>query len=82
MFVLNQRHLHDTVFPVGGIHGSGNESMETAVIPLIIIPSNSLEDVVLQSSQLWNLNGGSLGFQRGDTFTPEGTAKVPANYRL
>lgn len=60
MFVLNQKHLHDIVSQVGRIHGSGNGSMETAVIPLTIIPSNSLEDVVLQSSQLWNLKGGSL----------------------
>ena len=82
MFVLNQRHLHDTVSPGRGIHGSGNGSMETAVILLSIIPSNSLEDIVLQSSQLWNLKGGSLDFQRGYTFTAEGTAKVPASYRL
>ena len=56
--------------------------METAVILLSIIPSNSLEDIVLQSSQLWNLKSGSLDFQRGYTFTAEGTAKVPASYRL
>ena len=37
---------------------------------------------MLQSSWLWNLKGGSLDSQRGYTFTAEGTAKVPASYRL
>lgn len=68
--------------PIGKIHGSTSQGMDSGIVPLTFTTNDPLEDFVL----LTHTNLGSIGLEvlvpKGVALLLRDTARVPLNYKL